>query len=49
MVVVEYCPHGNLQSFLVKHRKHFVDQIVRDRDIIDPTIEKNQSASTGYV
>lgn len=31
MVIVEYCQFGNLQSFLVKHRPFFVDQIRNDR------------------
>lgn len=39
MVIVEYCQFGNLQSFLVKHRPFFVDQIVNDK--IDPSIMKN--------
>lgn len=38
MIIVEYCPFGNLQDFLVKHRECFVDQILRDTDVIDPTI-----------
>lgn len=36
MVIVEYCRFGNLQSFLVKHRSSFVDQIRDDR--IDSTV-----------
>lgn len=39
MVIVEYCQFGNLQTFLVKHRPYFVDQIVNDR--IDPSIMIN--------
>lgn len=39
MVIVEYCRFGNLQNFLVKHRQYFIDQIVRDKDIIDPSIQ----------
>lgn len=39
MVIVEYCQFGNLQSFLVKHRPYFVDQIRNDK--IDPMIMKN--------
>lgn len=52
MVIVEYCRFGNLQNFLVKHRDHFVDQIMHDRDIIDPTIqtkEQRWSNDSGYV
>lgn len=39
MVIVEYCQFGNLQSFLVKHRPYFVDQIRNDK--IDPMIAQN--------
>jgi FMS-like tyrosine kinase 1 len=39
MVIVEYCQFGNLQSFLVKHRPYFVDQIRNDK--IDPMIMQN--------
>lgn len=35
MVIVEYCPFGNLQSFLAKNRRYFVDQIVPNTDEID--------------
>lgn len=38
MVIFEYCPFGNLQKFLIKHRSEFIDQIVRGEDTIDPTI-----------
>ncbi|XP_070496401.1 vascular endothelial growth factor receptor kdr-like isoform X5 [Chironomus tepperi] len=40
MVIVEYCQFGNLQSFLVKHRPYFIDQVRNDR--IDPMIMKNE-------
>ncbi len=40
MVIVEYCCFGNVQSFLVKHRPYFVDQVRNDR--IDPMIMKNE-------
>lgn len=49
MVIVEYCRFGNLQSFLVKHRPYFVDQVRNDR--IDPMIMKNEmrwSKMSGY-
>lgn len=26
MVIVEYCPYGNLQDYLIKNRRNFVDQ-----------------------
>lgn len=51
MVIVEYCRFGSLQNFLVKHRNYFVDQIVRDKDIIDPTIlvrEQRWSSDSGF-
>lgn len=40
MVIVEYCPFGNIQSFLVKHRPYFIDQVRNDR--IDPMIMTNE-------
>lgn len=39
MVIVEYCRFGNLQNFLVKHRQYFIDQIDREKDVIDPSIQ----------
>lgn len=51
MVIVEYCRFGNLQNFLVKHRNYFVDQIMRDKDVIDPTIlvrDQRWSGDSGY-
>lgn len=51
MVIVEYCRFGNLQNFLIKNRDHFVDQINRDEDVIDPTIltkEQRWSKDSGY-
>lgn len=41
MVIVEYCPFGNLQSFLVNHSKHFIDQIDHDTDTIISTKTDN--------
>lgn len=38
MVIVEYCQHGSLQTFLMKNRKLFIDQIDRENDMIDSTI-----------
>jgi FMS-like tyrosine kinase 1 len=40
MVIVEYCQFGNLQSFLVKHRPYFIDQIRKDK--IDQSIYTNE-------
>lgn len=42
MVIVEYCRFGNLQAFLVKHRPYYIDQVVKGKDIIDPTIQFNE-------
>ncbi|XP_049549466.1 vascular endothelial growth factor receptor 1-like [Anopheles darlingi] len=42
MVIVEYCPFGNVQNFLLKSRPHFIDQINQETSEIDPTIEKNE-------
>lgn len=38
MLIVEYCPHGNLQTYLIRNRAYFVDQINREDDSIDSTI-----------
>lgn len=27
LVIVEYCRFGNLQTYLVKHRNHFINQV----------------------
>lgn len=53
MVIVEYCPFGNLQSCLVKNRRNFVNQIVPGTDEINvklapmdfPTNSKFQSVN----
>ena len=42
MVIVEYCRFGNLQTFLVKHRAHFVDQVDKKSDQIDQNINMNE-------
>lgn len=42
MVIVEYCRFGNLKDFLKEHRDFFIDQIVRDQDIIDPMIQTKE-------
>lgn len=50
MIIVEYCEFGNLQSFLVKHRQHYVDQIIADEDRIDPSIKcRKVQATSGYL
>ncbi|XP_016967545.1 vascular endothelial growth factor receptor 1 isoform X8 [Drosophila biarmipes] len=38
MVIVEYCRFGNIQNFLMKNRKCFINQINPDTDHIDPSI-----------
>lgn len=49
MTIVEYCPHGNLRNFLIKHRSNFIDQIVDDtfvleiNDIYERQVEKYES------
>ncbi|XP_058060772.1 vascular endothelial growth factor receptor 1 [Anopheles bellator] len=50
MVIVEYCPFGNVQNFLLKSRPHFIDQINQETGEIDPTIEINQLrwSKSGY-
>lgn len=51
MVIVEYCRFGNLQTFLVKHRPHFVDQVDKNNDQIDQNIHMNElrwSQNTAY-
>ncbi|XP_055301868.1 vascular endothelial growth factor receptor 3-like [Sitodiplosis mosellana] len=40
MVIVEHCPFGNLQSFLAKNRRYFVDQIVPGTNQINTKIGK---------
>uniref|UniRef100_A0A182NT43 Ig-like domain-containing protein n=1 Tax=Anopheles dirus TaxID=7168 RepID=A0A182NT43_9DIPT len=42
MVIVEYCRFGNVQSFLLKHRPYFIDQINQETGEIDSSIDKNQ-------
>ena len=27
LVIVEYCRYGNLQTYLIKHRKNFINQV----------------------
>lgn len=38
MVIVEYCRYGNIQNFLLRNRKCFIDQINPITDRIDPSI-----------
>ncbi|KAH8374479.1 hypothetical protein KR200_003893, partial [Drosophila serrata] len=38
MVIVEYCRFGNIQNFLLRNRKCFINQISPETDHIDPNI-----------
>lgn len=38
MVIVEYCRYGNVQNFLLRNRKRFINQINPETDKIDPLI-----------
>lgn len=31
LVVVEYCCFGNLQNYLLRHRKSYIDQVANDK------------------
>ncbi|XP_054082942.1 vascular endothelial growth factor receptor 1 isoform X4 [Zeugodacus cucurbitae] len=42
MVIVEYCRYGNVQNFLLRNRKRFINQINTETDKIDPTITKQR-------
>lgn len=45
MIIVEYCPFGNLKKYLEMNRDHFIDQIDRNTDEIDSTV---QAQNTDY-
>ncbi|XP_055307327.1 platelet-derived growth factor receptor alpha-like [Sitodiplosis mosellana] len=38
MIIVEYCRYGCLQSILIKSRSSFIDQINRETDTVDSSI-----------
>lgn len=38
MVIVEYCPYGNIHQYILKRRYRFVDQITPD-DSLDYEIK----------
>ncbi|XP_067624151.1 vascular endothelial growth factor receptor 1 isoform X3 [Eurosta solidaginis] len=42
MVIVEYCRYGNVQNFLLRNRRHFINQINPETDKIDPSIIKQR-------
>lgn len=44
MVIVEYCPYGNLQDYLMKHRRRFVDQFSEIDGSLDYRWPSNVSA-----
>lgn len=51
MVIVEYCNCGSVYEFLKRNRENFVNQIIFDKDIIDPTIltkEQRCMRDSGY-
>lgn len=39
MIIVEYCPFGNMKKYLETNRDYFIDQIDRESDEIDSTVE----------
>ncbi|XP_043641460.1 vascular endothelial growth factor receptor 1 isoform X6 [Drosophila teissieri] len=47
MVIVEYCRFGNIQNFLLRNRKCFINQINPDTDHIDTSI-MTQRMSDNY-
>lgn len=58
MVIVEYCPFGNIQHFLIKHRSVFQDHFAEKDDILndksrytrDPSIKSRAKKNeNGYV
>ncbi|XP_039437782.1 vascular endothelial growth factor receptor 1-like [Culex pipiens pallens] len=50
MVIVEYCPYGNLQDYLMKYRRRFVDQFSEIDGSLDYRWPSNVSAvSSQYV
>jgi FMS-like tyrosine kinase 1 len=42
MVVVEYCRYGNIRSFLLAHRRTFINQLNKESNEIDPTITNTE-------
>lgn len=42
MIIVEYCRFGNILDYLQKNRQNFVNQIIFDKDVIDPAIVKKE-------
>lgn len=48
MVIVEYCPYGNLQDYLMKYRRRFVDQFSEIDGSLDYRWPSNVSAVSRY-
>ncbi|XP_026843935.1 vascular endothelial growth factor receptor kdr-like isoform X6 [Drosophila persimilis] len=46
MVIVEYCRFGNVQNFLLRNRKFFINQISPVNDRIDPAIMVQRVSET---
>jgi len=49
MVIVEYCLYGNIRSFLLAHRRTFINQLNKESDEIDPTITNTEEENHKYV
>ena len=43
LVVVEFCPFGNLQEYILQNSNRFIDQRREDRDGFDWTIDPKAS------
>ncbi|XP_055840031.1 vascular endothelial growth factor receptor 1 [Episyrphus balteatus] len=48
MVIVEYCRYGNVQNFLLRNRKRFINQINPITDKIDPTIVEQRFSAGDF-
>jgi serine/threonine protein kinase len=48
MVIVEYCRLGNIRSFLLAHRRTFVNQLNKEIDGIDSTITEREERYDKY-
>lgn len=50
MVIVEFCRYGNVQNFLIKHRKYFVNQINNgsiDTEILTKDLRFSHESESG--
>jgi serine/threonine protein kinase len=41
LVIVEYCPFGNLRTFIINHRDTFVSQIDKSGNLIESDVEND--------